>query len=598
MDAGRFDALTRALSADGTRRGIVRLLAAIPLAGELGAYLGEASEAGRRRRRRKVRHRPGKEKDQRKGKRKKQKKCKPDPLTQTCAGKCGVVQNNCRQPVDCSSCACTPPCSECEECNEESGRCVPNPATVAERCGQPGQVCQADGRCVCDDDSCGTCGDCAADGFCTTPCGGNGCCDAEQGCQLGTDADACGIGGDPCQVCGGDRPTCGIAEPGVCGCIPFVCPATACGTTPDGCGDTVNCGGCDNFLRPICVNNACAPCSAENPCLSEARCCEGACLTAEMCCEDEDCAPGGDACSDFACRCGLSNACSGDTPDCCGEAGECTNVLSDPANCGACGAACEAYEACKNGTCACDVCSDGSCDFSSVQDAISEARPGNTIHICPGRYQETLTIHQNLNLIGAGAGATLNDTVIDGAGSTGVVMLIQEGVTASLIGLHITGGQAIGQPGGITNQGASLTMTDCSVVGNSASVSAGGMANQTGTLTMTNCTIEGNSAPQQGGGLVNLGGTVTLITTRVIMNQQTAPGDEMKTQKGGGIFNTAGTVKLQNASFVTDNTANGGLGAGGGIYNLGVVSIDSTSAVEANSPDNCIDGPGGTGCSG
>lgn len=320
-----------------------------------------------------------------------------------------------------------------------------------------------------------------------------------------------------------------------------------------------------------------------------------------MCCRDADCAPGGNSCSDFACRCGSGVACSGDTLECCGEPGECTDTQNDPANCGTCGRVCEAYETCKSGTCACDVCGDSSCEFGSIQEAIDAVTAvGTTIHICPGRCQEALTIHQDLNLIGAGAGATGGDTVIDGAGTNSVVMIIQEGVTASLIGVHITGGQAGNGPGGIWHLGASLTMATCAVVGNSSTVTAGGVLIAAGTVTMANCRIQGNSTPVEGGGLLNDAGTVTLVTCDVVENGQNADGVTI-TQLGGGIFNGSnGTLNLQNGTFVSANhaviNANPEVNTGGGIYNLGRVNIDSTSQVVANSPDNCINALDGTGC--
>ncbi len=79
MEDRNFDGFARAVGADGgTRRGLLRALAALPLAGGLAALLGGDGEAGRRQRR-KARHDPGGDKEIRKGKRKgkNQKKVKP-----------------------------------------------------------------------------------------------------------------------------------------------------------------------------------------------------------------------------------------------------------------------------------------------------------------------------------------------------------------------------------------------------------------------------------------------------------------------------------------------------------------------------------------
>lgn len=53
MRANRFDRLVMSFSAAGTRRGVMRLVAALPIAGALVALLDEESDAAGRRKRRK-----------------------------------------------------------------------------------------------------------------------------------------------------------------------------------------------------------------------------------------------------------------------------------------------------------------------------------------------------------------------------------------------------------------------------------------------------------------------------------------------------------------------------------------------------------------
>jgi len=70
MDSGRFDRLAKTLSAGGTRRGPLHLLAALPLSGSLAPLLEQESAAGRRdRRKARHRHDPGKNTNNRTGKR-------------------------------------------------------------------------------------------------------------------------------------------------------------------------------------------------------------------------------------------------------------------------------------------------------------------------------------------------------------------------------------------------------------------------------------------------------------------------------------------------------------------------------------------------
>ncbi len=114
MDVDRFDGLTRTLATTGTRRGLLQLVAALPLAGGLVTRLTEGAYGaggngngaiirgpGRRRRRNRHRHNPGQHKDNRKGKRN---QCKPESKARTCGRKCGKVRNNCGKRVDCGAC--------------------------------------------------------------------------------------------------------------------------------------------------------------------------------------------------------------------------------------------------------------------------------------------------------------------------------------------------------------------------------------------------------------------------------------------------------------------------------------------------------------
>src|SRR5918996_1311582 len=118
MDGRHFDALTRTLTEAGSRRGLLGLLAALPVLGGLFALLDrDEVDAKGRRKRRKKRHKHGK--GRHRGK--KQPKCKPKSTAQTCAGKCGPVKNNCKQTVDCGPCACDPPCGPCEACSAAFG---------------------------------------------------------------------------------------------------------------------------------------------------------------------------------------------------------------------------------------------------------------------------------------------------------------------------------------------------------------------------------------------------------------------------------------------------------------------------------------------
>ncbi len=67
-------------------------------------------------------------------------------------------------------------------------------------------------------------------------------------------------------------------------------------------------------------------------------------------------------------------------------------------------------------------------------------------------------------------------------GNASRVFQVDEGVTATITGLTISGGRAVGNGGGVSNSGT-LTMTDCTVSGNTAVYGAGASSGAASTTT-------------------------------------------------------------------------------------------------------------------
>jgi hypothetical protein len=271
VDHQRFDHLARILTTLGSRRQVLGVLASVPLGSGLLQILDPAEIAAKdRRRRRKHRHKRRKEPgsrnhgDKRDGKKrsKPQRSCTPDSIAQTCDGRCGSVQNNCQQPVDCGSCACEPACGACFTCQDERntpGMCVFDPAQQGKPCGDPGQVCLAGGVCACDATSCDapdTCGGGGVDGACgctPTTCAAEDaeCGTIDSGCGPTLDCGACPY---PSQQCNDN--TCSA-------CVPTTCAAAGadCGVINDGCGGQLNCDMSCTSKGFVCRNNVCSfPC--------------------------------------------------------------------------------------------------------------------------------------------------------------------------------------------------------------------------------------------------------------------------------------------------------------------------------------------------
>ncbi|MBL7037764.1 MAG: hypothetical protein ISR77_03995 [Pirellulaceae bacterium] len=170
-------------------------------------------------------------------------------------------------------------------------------------------------------------------------------------------------------------------------------------------------------------------------------------------------------------------------------------------------------------------------------------------------------VDSDVNIRGPGA-----DLLTIDAAETGRVFQVAEGVTASIRGLTVTGGQAFAflgpwfvplPGGGIYNEG-SLTLSEVAVTGNVATWSGGGIYN-VGALTVRDSTISGNEAWEDGGGLSG-SGTWLIANTTVSGN--------LANRHGGGISGAGGEWKINN-STIADNRAdsdNNGTGLGGGIH--------------------------------
>ncbi len=319
MEETAFDRFARAVSGAGPRRGLLRLVLGLPLAGLLAQLEDDETAAKRKRHGRRRGHRPGKHKDNRKGKRKGGK----GNGGRLGGGQCGATGSLCEQDSDCCTdncfnfiCAarvttcgsedatrqCVPPAKGCaggrccygaagcgetccelpaNQCNPQDECCVPNCA--GRQCGPDG--CGAGGDCG----SCPGCQTCSDAGQCVATCSAqncpDGCCDAAGRCQLGFSREACGRNGEACEACPSGE-TC--VDDGVCRNVAGTCTTNvatcgqgihspcnsndfcSCDLTTDGtqvCRSTVfQCGGvsCDGN-EDCATGSVCVPCAGCPP---------------------------------------------------------------------------------------------------------------------------------------------------------------------------------------------------------------------------------------------------------------------------------------------------------------------------------------------
>ncbi len=120
-------------------------------------------------------------------------------------------------------------------------------------------------------------------------------CAAEQK-NCGSIPDKCGATLE-CGSCTAGQTCGGGGTPNVCGCTPKSCAAQGknCGTLPDGCGGTLECGTCN---AGTCSNNVCAGCTPTTSCQAQGRSCgtiDDGCATVSCgsCPDGQTCGGGG-----------------------------------------------------------------------------------------------------------------------------------------------------------------------------------------------------------------------------------------------------------------------------------------------------------------
>jgi hypothetical protein len=162
---------------------------------------------------------------------------------------------------------------------------------------------------------------------------------------------------------------------------------------------------------------------------------------------------------------------------------------------------------------------------------------GQTIKLTNGE----LLINKDLTIAGPGAGQL---TVSGGGASRDFeVYSAQSTIKVVLSGLTISNGNAFGSwGGGVYNGGENLTLSGCTLSGNSAQA-GGAIFNYFGTVTVSGCTLSDNHADLEGGGIANDRGTMTVSNCTISGNTASDP----------------------------SNAGPGGIGEGGGIYDIPIV---------------------------
>lgn len=217
--------------------------------------------------------------------------------------------------------------------------------------------------------------------------------------------------------------------------------------------------------------------------------------------------------------------------------------------------------------------------FCSIQSAIDEAIPKDTIQVAAGTYHEKITIKSGVLIQGAGQGLS----IIDGGGSGTVVTASNVDSAAALDGFTITGGNG-SDGGGMVNDQSSPTVSNCTFTGNSAT-NGGGMYNYRSFPKVFNCTFTNNSATN-GGGMYNYQSSPEVFNCTFTGNSASW---------GGGMGNGySSSPVVTNGIFLANSAADGG-GMAVGAYSSPDVINCIFSGNSASSQGGGMDARGKTG---
>ena len=211
-------------------------------------------------------------------------------------------------------------------------------------------------------------------------------------------------------------------------------------------------------------------------------------------------------------------------------------------------------------------CLNASSPCATINGALGKAAPGDTINIAAGAYDETISIDQAINFVGAGA----DQTILTNSGS-GTAVTIQDGngnLTQFLVTMQDLAIQDSAGGGLLTLEAAELTNV---VIQNN---NGQGIYNA-GTITITNSSIRNNVATTSSGAAI-----INFDIARMTMTDVTVSGN----------VNDNSIVHVQNNAQATlTNVTISGNYTGTALVTSGNAILSATNVTIANNTGNGLE---------
>ncbi|WP_420458083.1 T9SS type A sorting domain-containing protein [Neolewinella sp.] len=188
-------------------------------------------------------------------------------------------------------------------------------------------------------------------------------------------------------------------------------------------------------------------------------------------------------------------------------------------------------------------------------------------------------IYNNGGTLNVNEDTQIRGNVADGTAGSGGGVLNAEGGILTVTEAIINANEAERAGGGVEDASGELgglfvvrsTIDSNEVMtspGNGGGIHVGGA----GDASIQTSSVSHNTAGAEGGGLWNGQGNMSVFSTVIDGNVAAGDGAPDNIQGGGGIYNDGGTVEVSGSTQITNNSATGTSGSGGGILSAGDVT--------------------------